>query len=323
MDYCTLVERRIGLIESNGFIGLIERPEYKRRWNIESWHSEEQRALRDWLLGRLESPAYWHAKRLATVRNLAEHAAADTDFQQIAVRYAGHSGVDIETLVAELVESQSVPALPVQRYKTTGLVKRADWERTWALQRREDEIDGEVASAIPRREDETVEEHATRLQSEQRRRKQEEIGDLDPPPKYRSADFLKPTYWRLRGSLDVPKERFVSLPQMSRDTDPTLLVGWAGWTALDLCQAVATYCAEVIEQDGWTATRLTPLLAIIEENLPWLKQWHNDLDPDYKLRLGDFLETFLHSQLSNHGLNLGDVRTWAPPTSKHANSKSR
>ena len=26
------------------------------------------------------------------------------------------------------------------------------------------------------------------------------------PPKYKSADFQKSDYWRLRGSLDVPKD---------------------------------------------------------------------------------------------------------------------
>ena len=36
-DYRAIVERRIELIESNRFIGLVERPEYKRRWNIEAW----------------------------------------------------------------------------------------------------------------------------------------------------------------------------------------------------------------------------------------------------------------------------------------------
>ena len=208
------------------------------------------------------------------------------------------------------MESESVPALPAQRYKPSGLTKRQDWERTWELQRREDAIDAEVAATHPRCEDETEAEHAARLQAEQRRRRQEEVGDLPRPPKYRSADFLKPTYWRLRGALDVPKERFVSLPQMSRDHDPTLLFGWAGWNALELCQAVAAYYAEVIEQDGWSATRLTPLLAILQENLPWLKQWHNDVDPDYNVRLGDFFETYLHSQLSNHGRTAEDLRNW-------------
>ena len=312
-EYRVLVDRRIELIETNRFIGLIERPEYKRRWNVEPWHDQEVRALRTWLLNRLESPAYWPATRLTTVRNLAERAATDTDFQRVATRYAGHAGVDLGALVENLVESESVPALPAQRYKSTGLAKRADWQLTWSLQRREDEIDTHVQAITPQMEEETEEQYATRVQAEQRRCKQEEIGDLTPPPKYRSADFLKPTYWRLRGALDVPKERFVSFPTMSRDNDPTLLVGWAGWNALELCQAVATNCAEVIEQDGWPPERLTPLLAVLQENLPWLKQWHNEVDPEYNQRLGDFFETYLHSQLSNLGLTEDDLRTWIPP----------
>ena len=312
-DYRTRVEHRIELIEINRFIGLIEKPEYKRRWNVESWHDQEQHALRTWLLNQLESPAYWPATRLATVRTLAERAATDTDFQQVAARYAGHAGVDIGVLVEDLVESESVPALPVQRYKAAGLAKRADWQLTWSLQRREDEIDAEVQAITPRREDETEEQHATRVQAEQRRRKTKELGDLTPPPKYSPADFLKPTYWRLRGALDVPKERFVSFPTMSRENDPTLLVGWAGWNSLELCQAVATYYAEVTEQDGWPPERLTPLLAVLQENLPWLKQWHNEVDPEYNQRLGDFFETYLHSQLSILGLTEDDLRAWTPP----------
>ena len=254
-------------------------------------------------------------------RALAEHATTDTDFQQVATRYAGHAGIDIRALVAELVESESVPALPVQRYKPSGLTKRAGLgTRPGNYSGARTQIDAEVAASTPRSEDETEEDHAARLRTEQRRRKQEEVGDLATPPKYRSGDFLKPTYWRLRGALDVPKERFVSLPGVSRDHDPTLLVGWAGWNALELCQAVAAYYAEVIEQDGWSAVRLIPLLAVLQENLPWLKQWHNDVDPDYNVRLGDFFETYLHSQLSNHGFTVEDLHTRAPPRNRHANS---
>ena len=312
-NYRTLVRRRIELIETNRFIGLNERPEYKRRWNVESWHNQEQRALCNWLLNRLESSAYWPEPRLATVRSLSERAATDTEFQQVATRYAGHAGVDLGVLTENLVVSESVPALPVQRYKAAGLAKRADWQITWSLQRREDEIDAEVETVTPRIEDETEEQYATRVQAEQRRRKKKEIGDLTPPPKYRPADFLKPTYWRLRGALDVPKERFVSFPNMSRDRDPTQLVGWAGWNALELCQAVATYCAEVIEQDAWPSERLVPLLAVLQENLPWVKQWHNEVDPEYNQRLGNFFETYLHSQLAQFGLTEADLRRWSPP----------
>ncbi|MGH8627807.1 MAG: BREX-2 system adenine-specific DNA-methyltransferase PglX, partial [Gammaproteobacteria bacterium] len=58
-DYRRLVERRIALIESNRNIGLIERPEYKRRWNAAPWEELEQAALRSWLLDRLETDRYW------------------------------------------------------------------------------------------------------------------------------------------------------------------------------------------------------------------------------------------------------------------------
>ncbi len=76
--------------------------------------------------------------------------------------------------------------------------KREAWEQTWALQRREDA--GEVlAEPIP------------------------------VPPKYTSADFGKNSYWQARGKLDVPKERFVLYPQAGRQTEPTPLLGWAGW----------------------------------------------------------------------------------------------
>ena len=323
-NYRTLVKRRIEFIETNRFVGLIERPEYKRRWNVESWHDQEQRALCNWLLKRLESSAYWPEPRLATIRNLSERGATDTEFQQVATRYAGHAGVDLGVLTENLVESGSVPALPVQRYTASGVAKRAEWQQTWSLQRREDEIDADVEATTPRRQDETDEQYATRVQAEQRRRKQKEIGELTPPPKYRPADFLKPTYWRLRGALDVPKERFVSFPTMSRDNDPTLLVGWAGWNALELCQAVATYHAEVIEQDAWPPERLIPLLAVLQENLPWVKQWHNEVDPEYNQRLGDFFETYLHSQLSTFALTEADLRAWSPPdTGRRGSSRRR
>src|SRR5690606_34112029 len=48
--YRELVERRIEAIQRVPEIALIERPEYKRRWNTESWEVQEQRALRGWLL---------------------------------------------------------------------------------------------------------------------------------------------------------------------------------------------------------------------------------------------------------------------------------
>jgi hypothetical protein len=63
-DYRCLVERRMALIESDQYINLIERPEYKRRWNTEPWEEQEKRALRNWLLDRLEDERYWPEAQL-------------------------------------------------------------------------------------------------------------------------------------------------------------------------------------------------------------------------------------------------------------------
>jgi hypothetical protein len=312
-DYKRLVERRIELIEHDPYINLIERPEYKRRWNIAPWEEQERRALRNWLLDRLEDSRYWQEPSLQTTRTLANKAQMDSDFLQVAELYRGHAGFDVHALVAELVEAESVPFLPVLRYKPSGLRKREIWEHTWDLQRREDAIDAAVESTLTRRADETAESFKERLAAEQRRRKREEVGDTSPPPKYSSADFQTSPCWRLRGALDVPKERFVSYPFCSRDADPSLLIGWAGWDHLQQTKALAAWYTEVVEQEGWSVERLKPLLAGLGELIPWLKQWHNDLDPEFHERMGDFFETFLQGQLQLYGLTRDDLKGWTPP----------
>ena len=79
-DYKRLVERRIELIEHDPYINLIERPEYKRRWNTEPWEEQERRALRNWLLDRLEDGRYWQEPSLQTTRTLANKAQMDSRF---------------------------------------------------------------------------------------------------------------------------------------------------------------------------------------------------------------------------------------------------
>jgi hypothetical protein len=314
-DYKQLVESRIALIESDRYIGLIEKPEYKRRWNQETWEDQEKRVLRGWLLDRLEQDRYWPEPRLQSARSLAERVATDREFMQVAELYVGHPGFDVSALVAELVESESVPFLPVLRYRPSGLRKRAIWEQSWQLQRGEDAMDAQVAAELTRIGGETDEDYQGRIESEP--------GDIAPPPKYRSADFVGNGYWRLRGALDVPKERFVSYPRCSREHDPSLVVGWAGWDHLQQAQALAGYYTEVAEQEGWQVQRLRPLLAGLAELLPWLKQWHNDIDPTFNERMGDFFETFLRSELQKHGLTRQDLDAWEPPVNRSRRARRR
>lgn len=284
-DYRRVVARRIELIEQDKTIGLIERPEFKRRWNVPAWEELEQAALRDWLLARLEAPALWPASadqppQLSSTSRLAEAVSRDADFMQIAALYAGYADFDLPQLVAELVAAEAVPALPVQRYTDTGLRKRQQWEDTWALQRREDAG--------------------------------EDVGKIPVPPKYQSKDFIKADHWRLRGGLDVPKERWVSYPGCERGADGSLVIAWAGWNHLQQATAVASYFMDMKDSEGWEPTRLQPLLAALLELVPWLLQWHNEPDPVFGERMGDYYRSFVTVEARDLGFTLEDLRAWKP-----------
>ncbi len=279
--YRRVVQRRIDLIECDRNIGLIERPEYKRRWNSPAWADLERDALRSWLLDRLESPRFWSGDvALKSVQRLADAVRHDPDFMQIAALYAGHPDFEIAALVAELVAAESVPFLPVLRYTETGLRKRAQWEYTWALQRREDAG--------------------------------ESVGKIPVPPKYQGKDFLRTDFWRLRGGLGVPKERWISYPGCERGADGSLVIAWAGWDHLQQATAVAAYYLDMKDNEGWEPSRLLPLLARLHELVPWLKQWHNDPHPTFGERMGDYYEGFVSVEARALGVTLDDLSAWKP-----------
>ncbi|MGV2336143.1 MAG UNVERIFIED_CONTAM: hypothetical protein LVR18_19225 [Planctomycetaceae bacterium] len=132
------------------------------------------------------------------------------------------------------------------------------------------------------------------------------------PPKYTSADFLKTDSWQLRGKLDVPKERWVSYPHCETESDPSLVVGWAGWNHLQQATALIAYY-DARKSDGWDAKRLTPLLAGLDQLLPWIHQWHPDVDPEFGETAGQSYETLLKSDAHELGLTVEDLRAWEPP----------
>ena len=290
--YRQLVQRRMDKIAGDRDIALVEKLEYKRRWNFpKEWHDLENEALRNWLLDRLEDPQYWpqDPPMLRTVSNLASAMAEDPEFIQVAEIYVGRSDFKLETLVAELIEKQSIPFLPILRYKRLGITKRKQWEETWDLQRREDA--GEKLS-------------------------------VDVPPKYEKTDFLTDTVWRLRGKLDVPKERWVSYSYLNRISDATLVVGWAGYDHAQQAFALAAYYQSV-KEDGLAPSRLVPALAGILDLLPWVKQWHNAPDTSTGAQAGDFLEEFLRNEVSNLNFTEGDLRNWTSPETQKRPPASR
>ena len=326
-DYRNLVQRRIEVIETNRNIALIEQAEYKRRWNTEPWDQQLEGALKSWLLDRLESYFDFDGRMndegkptakidisCISVARLTDIAARDTDFIQVGELYRGRPDFDVSRLVAELVEDESVPLLPVLRYKPVAMEKRRAWERTWELQRQEDAID--ARTKLPSDHPNYIPELAA---AQEKRRL---VGEIPVPPEYKSSDFQKTTYWRLRSKLDVPKERWVSFPHCEGE-DQSPVLAWAGYDHLQLAQAVGTYYAEIKEKGGTTAPRLVPLLAGILELVPWLKQWHNDLDPTYNLRMGDYYAGFVEGEAKDLEMTVQQIRDWEPPKGNGGRGRQR
>jgi hypothetical protein len=326
-DYRALVERRLSFIEENKNINLIERPEYKRRWNTEPWAKRQQAALEKWLLIRLET--YFHdadrmvsgedeaatAAKLAhirplrarfaggvephlvSVRQLAQTAQADSQWMEAATVFAGRADFEVAKLVETLVLAESVPALPAQRYKPAGLRNRVEWEKTWELQRAEDAVEEETRGKNP----ETREEEMKKLV---RKEQLARVGEIPVPPKYGSGDFLKSSYWKLRGKLDVPKERWVLYPGMEGGHDASPVIAWAGWDHAQQAAALTAFCQQAKDTWGWESERRAPLLAALKELLPWLHQWHNTIDPEYGDRPCDSFQQFYDTEL--HALRMTD-----------------
>ncbi|MFP8944120.1 BREX-2 system adenine-specific DNA-methyltransferase PglX [Streptomyces fenghuangensis] len=282
--YREVVQKRIDAIESNRAIGMVERPEYKRRWATEGWDAMQDKALRSWLLDRMEARELWFddsgQPTLLTLARLTDALSRDEDFTAVAKLYAPRK--ELAAVVAELISGEHVPFLAALRYKPSGLKKRADWEHVWDLQRQEDAAPDEPAKR--------------------------KIRDSIPvPPKYTSADFLRPSYWKARGKLDVPKERFISYGQTNAATPE--LYGWAGWDHREQAQALATYFTNT----ALSTEEITPFLAGLLELQPWLNQWHGEFDMLYSGSPADFFAGYRQQKQGEHGLTDDDLRAWRPP----------
>ena len=281
--YRELVQRRLDLIESDKFIRLLEKPEHKRRWASEPWEKQVERALRGWLLDRLEDRKYWFDSQdrpvPTSIGQLADQVSRDADLVSVLELWSGAKDQGVAKTLTALLADEAVPYLAAYRLKDSGLRKREAWERTWELQRRED-----------------AGEH---------------IKDIPVPPKYTSGDFRKQTWWHHRGKLDVPKERFILYPDASRDTDPTLLIGWAGWDHAQ--QAIAL--AMIIDErtaEGAADSTLVPLVAGLAELQPWIAQWHNEVDPLFGVNMADFCAEQLRERAARLGQTIDQVRAWRP-----------
>jgi hypothetical protein len=282
-DYRALVQRRLDIIESNPNIRLLERPEYKRRWSAEPWEKQQERALRGWLLDRLEDRSFWfdaqNRPSARSISQLADVASRDADLVSVLALWDGTVDVDVSKALTKLLTDEAVPYLAAHRLNDSGLRKREAWEETWELQRRED-------AGV-------------------------DVGKIPVPPKYGNADFRKASWWQARGKLDVPKERFILYPNAGRSTDPTLLLGWAGWDHVEQFLVLATIMDERLA-DGADDIQLVPLVAGMAEVLPWVRQWHADMDPTFGMSMADFCSAQLDERMTQLNVSATDLKAWRP-----------
>lgn len=212
-----LWERRAGAIRGSEALQLIECPTFKRGWRDTEQNVAEPRfrqqtdvtQLEGWFADFAEGWAK-HRSQPFTVESMVAGLQADQRLQRVAAALTGREDYSLTELVVGLMTADSVPSHPFHAYSDAGIAKRAVWEEVWALQRREDA--GEVVGTIP------------------------------IPPEYsqgsrgKSTDYAKNEYWKLRGSLDVPTERFIAFTEVPGDG--ATLYGWAGWTPLQRLKAL-------------------------------------------------------------------------------------
>ncbi|WP_158623242.1 BREX-2 system adenine-specific DNA-methyltransferase PglX [Corallococcus sp. CA053C] len=287
-----LVAARLGVLRENSNVRLLEAPEYKRRWTLRNFDEETREALMVLLLDAVELVVKEQAAAMPLSR-LTSEVLAHPKWSEV-IQFLCAPGENIEEVLRGMVIGESVPFLSVYRFTQSGLQKRMRWEARWELQRKED--------------------HGERVES-------------GVPPKYDSKDFRSQAFWRLRGKLDVPKERFVSYPQLEREEGRDVLLGWAGWNHLQKANALATLYQERKTQDAWEGESLVPLLSGLLELVPWLQQWHNEPNPDFNgERLGDYYSQFVTEEARSLGLTLDDLRNWRPvkaPAKKRAPKKKK
>ena len=243
------IQDRLDLIAEHAPIRLIEQPQFKRRWQLVDYGQEAQIAARDWLLDRLEA-LFMDSGPLADPRpwSLDDVVNALRDDPRIAAAVevrVGTANFDLSRQVEVLLVGNAIPDNPLRVYTASGLAKWRAWQHTWALQDREDA-------------GETV--------------------DVEVPPSFARGDFQRAEYFKLRGKLNVPRERFILFEDL---TPPRY--GWNGWR--DEARALAQ--VEAYTQAESDPTQSLPMPSMEDprrcgptiglwEALPDLKRWGDE-----------------------------------------------
>ena len=264
-EYRRSCERRLDAIRVNPNIALIERPEYKRRWTRAVGRPGE-RALRAWLLDRLESTATGPTDALPRAdlqRELAERTAHDADFLQVAALYAGRP--DFACRAGRGAGRGRVGAVPARAaVQARGPAQAAG-------------LGADLGPPAPRG----------------RRRGRR----ADPrPAEVRLGRLPHVRHLAASGQARRAQGAVRQLPALPRDGDPSLVVGWAGWDHLRQATALAALLRADEDPRGLAPRPPRPPARRARPARPLALQWHNEVDPEFDLRMGDYYRDFLRDE---------------------------
>jgi hypothetical protein len=274
---------------------------WERTWDLqrqEDEHARQRKALED-KMGQIRTRITKSFEgEFATLKKM------ETKFREEAVKVRDDHAPHVK-LEPEWSATAIVDALRNERLKDEG---GAAFRALLVIGK---EV-SEFKQAIQKKINQKITEDAEYQAAEKELKAIPDDPEIPVPPKYATADFQKSDYWRLRGKLDVPKERWTSYPHCQTVSDPTLVVGWAGWNHLEQATALVTYY-DARKREGWEAKRLTPLLAGLQQLLPWIHQWHPEIDKEFGETAGKSYESMLEHDALELGLTLEDLRNWKPP----------
>ena len=278
------VIERLRCIRQSPDLAELEQSQFKRRWigrqgKFNTKESSFDDGLRAILEHRVLSVVEDHLSRAASVvsRDALIQAVEST---ALASWLASPIAGDLAKDLGQLLYHHAVPFLGVLVFSEAGHGIFQQWGMVWQQQRRQDAGE-ELQIAVPRT--------------------------------YEPRDYARSHYQAHRGKRNVEKERFISYPGCESDSDGEPVYGWTGWDHLQRAQALATLYLNRRDQEGWTADRLTPMLAGLLELIPWVKQWHNEPSEEFGgLRMGDYYEQFLDGECRRHGKTHDDLHAWRP-----------
>jgi len=260
------IQARMDAIEADPKLALLETAPFKRRWQLPDLEAEAKKAAESWLLDRLEDlfappgerSDHAAAGALATPRpyrleEIATAWARDPRVPAVAGVFTGTGqNVDLSLVAESLLRGAALPDNPQRLYKPEGLRKLAQWKRTWAMQDMED-------AGQPLRDPDT----------------DAPLDAIPLPPQWKRPDFAHADFYKIRGKLNVPRERFVLFGELA-----PARYGWNGWRDREraLAQVEAFSTAEAdplapLPPPSHDDPRRCGVTLGLWESLPDLRRW--------------------------------------------------